>query len=102
MGWKIIEIATAERLRLFLDNLVIFKADDRITIPINDIDVLLIDNIQINLSVQLINRLAEANVNLIFCDKNHLPTTQILPVMGNYNSLKIINQQINWNNIFKS
>ena len=102
MGWKIIEIATAERLRLFLDNLVIFKADDRITIPINDIDVLLIDNIQINLSVQLINRLAEANVNLILCDKNHLPTTQILPVIGNYNSLKIINQQINWNNIFKS
>ena len=102
MGWKILEITSAERLRLFLDNLMIFRDNDKITIPINDIDTLLIDNPQINLSVQLINKLTEANVNLILCDKYHLPTSQILPVIGNYNSLKILNQQINWNNVFKS
>lgn len=102
MGWKILEINTAERLRLFLDNLVIFKENDRITIPINDIDTLIIDNIQINLSIQLINKLTDANINIILCDKNHLPTTQVLPIIGNYNSLKILDQQIQWNNIFKS
>ena len=74
---------------------MIFRDNDKITIPINDIDTLLIDNPQINLSVQLINKLTEANVNLILCDKYHLPTSQILPVIGNYNSLKILNQQIN-------
>ena len=102
MGWKILEITSAERLRLFLNNLVIFKNNDKITIPINDIDTLLIDNPQINLSIQLINKLTEANVNLILCDRYHLPTSQIFPVIGNYNSLKILNQQINWNNVFKS
>lgn len=102
MGWKIVEIQNAERLRLFLDNLVIYKENDKIIIPINDIDTLLIDNIQINLSIQLINKLADNNVNVIICDKSHLPHTQLLPTIGNYNSLKILNNQINWTHLFKA
>ena len=102
MGWKIVEIQKAERLRLFLDNLVIYKNDTKITIPISDIDTLIIDNIQINLSIQLINKLSDHNVNVIICDSKHLPTTFLLPVSGNYNSLKILGDQINWNHQFKS
>ncbi|MBR3347859.1 MAG: type II CRISPR-associated endonuclease Cas1 [Mycoplasmataceae bacterium] len=102
MGWKIVEIETADRLRLFLDNLVIYKDNDKIIIPINDIDTLIIDNIQINLSIQLINKLADSNVNVVICDKYHLPNTQLLPFIGNYNSLKILNRQLNWNHQYKS
>lgn len=102
MGWKIIEIENAEHLRLFLDNLVIYKNEDKIIIPINDIDTLLIDNNQITLSIQLINKLSENNVNVIVCDKNHLPQTQLLPIIGNYNALKILNKQLTWNHKYKS
>lgn len=102
MGWKIVEIQNAEHLRLFLDNLVIYKENNKIIIPINDIDTLLIDNVQVNLSIQLINKLADNNVNVIICDKMHLPHTQFLPIIGNYNSLKILNNQINWTHLFKS
>lgn len=102
MGWKIVEIQNAERLRLFLDNLVIYNENDKIILPISDIDTLLIDNTQINLSIQLINKLADNNVNVIICDKSHLPHTQLLPIIGNYNSLKILNNQINWTHLFKS
>lgn len=102
MGWKIVEIENAERLRLFLDNLVIYKDQDKITIPINDIDTLLIDNVQINLSIQLINKLSENNVNVIICDSKHLPSTQLLPIIGNYNSLKVLNKQLEWNHKYKS
>lgn len=102
MGWKIVEIENAERLRLFLDNLVIYKDEDKIIIPINDIDTLLIDNVQINLSIQLINKLSENNVNVIICDNKHLPHTQLLPIIGNYNSLKVLNKQLEWNHKYKS
>ncbi|MBD5423082.1 MAG: type II CRISPR-associated endonuclease Cas1 [Mycoplasma sp.] len=102
MGWKIVEIENAERLRLFLDNLVIYKEQDKIIIPINDIDTLLIDNVQINLSIQLINKLSENNVNVIICDGKHLPSAQLLPIIGNYNSLKVLNKQLEWNHKYKS
>lgn len=102
MGWKIIEIENAQKLRLFLDNLIIYKDNDKIIIPINDIDTLLIDNIQINLSIQLINKLADNNVNIIVCNDKHLPHTQLLPVIGNYNSLKVMNVQLQWNHQYKA
>ena len=35
MGWKIVEIENADRLRLFLDNLVIYKEEDKININLS-------------------------------------------------------------------
>ena len=102
MGWRIIEIQNADKLRLFLDNLVIYRDNDKIIIPINDIDTLLIDNIHINLSIQLINKLSDFNVNVIICNDKHLPNTNLLPVFGNYNSLKVLNAQLEWNHYYKS
>ena len=102
MGWKIVEIENADRLRLFLDNLVIYKEEDKIIIPINDIDTLIIDNVKLNLSIQLINKLSENNVNVIICNEKHLPNTQLLPIIGNYNALKVLNKQLEWNHQYKS
>ena len=59
MGWKIVEIENADRLRLFLDNLVIYKEEDKIIIPINDIDTLIIDNVQYDLYGELLIAPAE-------------------------------------------
>ncbi|MGL4343151.1 MAG: type II CRISPR-associated endonuclease Cas1 [Metamycoplasmataceae bacterium] len=102
MGWKIIEIENGEKLSLFLENLVIYKELDKITISINDIDVLLINNYKINLSVQLINELCNKNVLTILCDNNYLPKSLIIPIIGNYNTVKVLQNQINWNHVWKS
>lgn len=102
MGWKIVEITNSEYLRLFLDNLVIYHENNKITIPIKDIDVLIINNYKINLSVQLINELTINNILTILCDNKMKPQSFIFPIFGNYNSLKIFESQLNWNHKFKS
>lgn len=102
MGWKIVEIEESESLHLFLNNLVIFKDDQKITIPINDIDVLLINNYKLKITIQLINALCNANVLTIICDNYHLPSANILPIIGNFNTLKVLENQVNWNHHFKS
>lgn len=102
MGWKIVEIENGNYLKLFLDNLVIYHDENKITIPIKDIDVLLINNYRISLSVQLINAFSENNTLVILCNNKHMPQTYILPIIGNYNSLKIMENQLNWNHNFKS
>ena len=102
MGWKIVEITNSEYLRLFLDNLVIYHENNKITIPIKDIDVLIINNYKINLSVQLINELTINNILIILCDNKMKPQSFIFPIFGNYNSLKIFESQLNWNHKFKS
>lgn len=102
MGWKIIEVESGDSLNLFLNNLVIKNSNYKIIIPINDIDVLLINNYKLKITINLINELAENNVLTIICDNKYLPTTNILPIIGNFNTIKVLEKQINWTVIYKS
>lgn len=102
MGWKILEIENSNRISLFLNNIVILKQNNKITIPIKDIDILLLNNYKLNITVQLINELTNNNVLTIICDNRYLPTSIIVPIIGHHNTLKIIESQINWNHKWKS
>lgn len=102
MGWKIIEIESGEQLNLFLNNLVIRVNDEKIIIPINDIDVLLINNYKIKVTINLLNELAENNVLTIICDKKCLPVSCVVPIIGNFNTIKVLDAQLNWSNIYKT
>lgn len=103
MGWKIVEIEECDSVNLFLNNLV-FKNNnnERITISINDIDVLLINNFKLKITIQLINALTENNILTIICDNKYLPSSMIVPIIGNYNTIKVLDNQLNWNHKWKS
>ncbi len=98
MGFKTLEIVDGDTLKLYLNNLLIYKNEHKLIIPIDSIDALVIDNCRSNISIQLLNKLSENNILIIICDKKHLPVSQVLPLSGNYNSLKIIQNQIKWTN----
>ena len=101
MGWKIVELSDATSIKLYLDNLLIYRNEIRYLMPLKDIDTLIIDNTKISISVQLLNKFGEYNINVITCNNKHLPSSQIIPLSGNYNSLKVINKQVNWTEEWK-
>ena len=100
MGWRIVEINKNCHTKLFLNNLII-SGDTNISIPINDIDVILFTNSRTKVSVNLINELANQNVCIFFCDQKYMPTSMVFPVVGNLLTLKIFNDQIKWTDEFK-
>lgn len=101
MGWKIIDIESNVRAKLFLQNLIIFKDLKKIQIPLSDIDTIVFDNTRTIMTTKLINELTKNNILVIVCDDKHLPSSLIVPFSGNYNSLKILEKQLNWNIKFK-
>lgn len=101
MGWKIIDIESNSQVKLFLNNLIIFKEFKKITIPLCDVDVVVFDNIKTTVTIRLINQLTKNNILTIICNEKHLPTSLIVPQIGNFNSLKILEKQINWNVKYK-
>ena len=101
MGWKIIEIENADSLNLFLSNIIIRQDNNKITIPINDIDVLLINNYKLKITINLINELTNNNVLVIFCDNKYLPQSLLIPIIGNVSTIKIVENQINWSTEYK-
>lgn len=101
MGWKVVEVNSGEYLRLYLNNLLIIRTNEKILLNINDIDTLILHNDRTVLSVRLINALTMKNVNIVIFNQMYEPQSHIFPVQGHHKSLKIFEAQLQWNNQFK-
>lgn len=101
MSWRIIYIEESDYLSLYLDNIRIKRPDREVTIPLSDINTLMIDNSQATLSVNLINKCAELNVNIITCNQKHLPEAILLPVSGHYRAAALLRTQMDWSEEFR-
>ena len=77
MAWRVVCIEKPAKLSLRDEQLVIGQ-ENEIVLPCEDIDTLIIDSPQVFLSMNIINKLAENNVNVLCCDDRHLPMAQIL------------------------
>lgn len=71
------------------------EKDRSVTIPIEDIGVVVIDHPQITLTHLLINALLENNAALITCDDRHMPSGLLLPLEGNTTQSERFKHQIN-------
>ncbi|WKX02401.1 type II CRISPR-associated endonuclease Cas1 [Candidatus Mycoplasma mahonii] len=102
MGWKIVEINTDEYISLYLNNLFIKRIKEKILINMNDIDLLIFNNDRATISIKLLNALTNSNVSIVFMDGKREPASYTIPVKGNHMSLKIIEKQISWTNLYKN
>lgn len=101
MGYRIIYVEQSECLRLYLDNLKLETKKGDITIPLSDIQTLIIDNYKSSLSVRLLNALSENNISTIFCGIDHLPKSTLLPINGHYSHSGNLRNQIEWDDSTK-
>jgi len=84
-----------EQLVITLPETSILPEKDRsITIPVEDIGVIIIEHPQITLTHLLINALLENNVALITCDSRHMPAGLLLPLEGNTTQQERFRRQI--------
>ena len=70
------------------------SADDKKTIPIEDIGIVLLDHPQITITHHLIASLLSANAALITCSERHLPTGLLLNLDGHSLQSKYFKHQI--------
>lgn len=101
MGWKIIKVEKDCLLKFHLNNLLIIFPHKRLLIPISDIDLLLIENDRLMLSIKLLNFLATEKTTVIFCDSKHQPKT-ICNSISNNGGYPILQKQLTWTKKFKN
>jgi len=82
MGFRNIYIQKPTRLSIRRQQLVIQQEEDY-TIPVDDLNSIMIDHPQCTITTPALSVLAEAEVADFTCDKKHLPCAIILPV-GQY------------------
>lgn len=100
-GFRVVSIENPAHLALELNSLVI-KSDDKVAkLPIEDIDVLVVDNYAVTLSVKLLGELATNNVAVVLCDSRHTPCSAVTPLSQHSRQAKISQQQIDMSQPFR-
>jgi CRISPR-associated protein Cas1 len=80
---------------------LIKKENDKFTVPLSDIDTIIIDNTMINVSTRLLSEISKRNINMVICDDKHIPTSQMITFEGNYKSSDVFKGQLSWNDKLK-
>ncbi|MFA5647267.1 MAG: type II CRISPR-associated endonuclease Cas1 [Bacteroidales bacterium] len=70
------------------------RLSEKISIPVEDIGVILLDCWQITVSQPLLNALLANNTSVITCNEKHMPSGLLLPIEGNTLQSERYKQQI--------
>jgi len=73
VAWRTVVISNPARLRIRNDQLVIERQDINISLPAEDIAVLLLESSEVLMSSEVLARLAEKDVTVLACDRRHMP-----------------------------
>lgn len=96
MSWRIVYIAEAEEMKLYLDNLKVIKDQQEILIPLSDIHTIVVDNVRTVVTGRLMNKLTEYHILLIFCDEMHNPNLFCLGLYSHYRVYGVLRKQLTW------
>ena len=101
MSWRSILIASPAKLSLAQQHLHIAIGDEEIDVPLEDIAVIIIDNLQTLLTGQIISELAQRGIGVIICDERHLPCGELLPFHQHSRMRKALSFQLEMTEPFR-
>lgn len=94
MGWRSVLITRPSHLKCKQESLKVVQEDGEASIPLEDIAVLLLDNLQTTLSAQLLSACAERQITVITVGADHHPNGTLLPHLPHSRALKVMKSQL--------
>lgn len=98
MGFRVVLVENEVSVRLKLNNLIINNGEGDIWIPIDDINMVILDNLKIGITTRVLCTLAEHNVGIVLCDAEHLPIGFYSSYDNHSRVSKVLGFQINVDN----
>lgn len=75
--------------------------DDKLTVPIEDIGLVMTNHAMVSLTIPLLNALTEQNVAVIFCNEKGMPASMLYNLQGNTTQGETLRNQLEAGEIFK-
>lgn len=95
MGWRIVVIENRGKLCMKNKQLVFKTGNKNKSIPIEDIDFIILDNRQITITHPLMNELAQNCILLMTTNEKHEISGILFSYWNQYRKLEVLNKQIN-------
>ena len=94
MSWK--SIIFSNPAKLYVKNRqLVCETDEIVTIPVEDISTIILDNHQISITNYFLSMCAEYNITVFTCDIKHKPIGILTPYFQHSRNTKIAFSQIN-------
>ena len=98
MSFRTVVITRQSKISYKNRFLVVKQDNDEKYIHLSEIDTIIVDSISVSISAYLLKEIADAKINMIFCDEKHNPFGELSPYYSRHNSIKKIKEQIKWTN----
>ena len=76
-------------------------SDDNLTVPIEDIGLVMINHAMVSLTIPLLNALTEQNVVVIFCNEKGMPASMLYNLQGNTTQGETLRNQLEAGEVLK-
>lgn len=94
MAWRSVVISNPARLSLKHRAMLVEQDTGTVSVPLEDIAALVIDNPQVSLTSQLLSACADQQIALITVGRNHAPNGVLIPFLPHSRALKVMRQQL--------
>lgn len=95
MGWRVVHISSPCTLKVKNRQLChIPQEGEAVTVPLEDISVLILAHRQITFSAPLLNDLAEYGICLFSCNESHLPNGAFFPFHRHFRYAAVAGEQV--------
>lgn len=96
MSWRTVVITKCSKLDLNLGYMVIRDAEGSKRVFLDEIAILICETPAISLTCALLEACVKNKIKVIFCDRTHSPSAELMPYHTSYNSLARIEEQMSW------
>lgn len=96
MGWKTIIIGSECKVSYTLNRMKITIDNEFQNIPLCDIDTVIFSHDRVVMTIPLLSKLVENNINVVICDERNDPVGIFQPFNSHSLVFKQLNKQINW------
>lgn len=100
-GWRTLIVTSDARLRVRHGALHLERADGQMSLPIEDLDIVLLETPRGSISHDALRALAQAGVPLLVVDERHTPCGVLLPYNQNPRISTLLNAQMEISEPFK-
>lgn len=96
MGWRTIMISQHAKVSLTAGNLVIQTDSDRLHVPVDQVNVLLIQTLQAVITTAAVAALTEEHVKIIFTGRDGQPICETAECYPRLRTAALVTSQVNW------
>ncbi len=101
MSWRTVVVSTHSKLEYKMGYLVC-RNEQTQKVHISEISTLIIESTAVSLTSALVCELIKNKINVVFCDEQHNPHSQLLPLRGSHDASKKLKMQIEWDTAIRA